>query len=136
MNHFCRLCSAISECKYLNVEISQLLELTENFFHDYENFITVEKIMRINNVKFIELPKKTKCKIIELEEFFEVELDVGVREKIELLQRCMSVDTIASTNSNMVFDEYLMLFTLDNHDDIYDMFSMEREYLRDIMNFI
>ncbi|CAF0827391.1 unnamed protein product [Brachionus calyciflorus] len=120
----------------LKVEISQLLELTDNFFHDYENFITVEKIMRINNVKFIELPKKSKCKIIELEEFFEVELDVGVRKKIELLQRCMSVDTIASTNSNMVYDENLMLFTLDNHDDIYDMFSMEREYLRDIMNFI
>ncbi|CAF0802620.1 unnamed protein product [Brachionus calyciflorus] len=92
--------------------------------------------MRIINVKFIELPKTTKCKIIELEEFFEVELDVGVREKIELLQRCMSIDIIASTNSNMVFDENLMLFTLDNHDDIYDMFGMERDYLKGFMNFI
>ncbi|CAF1064598.1 unnamed protein product [Brachionus calyciflorus] len=95
--------------------------------------------MKTNNVKFIELPRETKSKIYSLEEFFEVELDIGVREKFEMIQRCMSIDTIASnklqTNSNMAFDENLMLFTLDNHADIYDMFEMEREYHSDIMNF-
>ncbi|CAF1081964.1 unnamed protein product [Brachionus calyciflorus] len=162
MNHNCKVCSNNGNCgckickrsiekqvclkcflkiverrkliKKISQEINELLEMTNSFFHDYENFITVEKIMRTKNINFIELPRETKARIMSTEEFYEVKLAIGKREKIEIMERCMSIESIASSNQNI--DDYLMLFNMEDEDEIFGMLGFEREYLGDISNFI